>query len=125
MECPLCGRETQHSGGSAGLVRDYCLACGWEQWAAADPALPSTGPVHEYEYALHWASAAGPTAAELAALRRIVPGLEVTSLGALRAEVSGRGSWDLGDARGLDLERIREAAGRAGLRLERRPKNAS
>ena len=125
MECPICRRETQHAGGSAGLVRDHCPACGWEQWAVADPALPSQGPVPEYEYALHWASAAGPTTAELAALRRIVPGLDVTPLGALRDEVAGRGYWDLGEAGGLDIERVREAADREGLRLERRTKKAT
>jgi len=122
VQCPNCGQETRHEGGDAGLYRDHCPACGWEQSGIADPASPLRGPAQQYEYAVCWASAAGPTLDELAALRRIVPGLAMTALDELRHAAVGRTCWELGEARGLDMDRLRQAAKREGLRLECRVK---
>jgi hypothetical protein len=123
MQCPKCAEPTVHVGGNAGLVGDQCPACGWERWAVADPVFPWQGPVPDYAYAVYWASPSGPTTAELAVLRRIIPGLDVLALGTLRKHVTGRACWDLGPARGIDVEGLRDAATKGGLRLERRIKH--
>jgi hypothetical protein len=122
VQCPNCGQEAWHEGGDAGWVRDYCPACSWEQSGVADPARPLRGPVEHYEYAIYWASAAGPTLEELAALRRILPALGMMPLGDLRRNTVGRPCWELGEGRGLDMDRVREAATREGLRLACRVK---
>ncbi len=116
-ECPQCHSQLEHSG--AALWHDRCVQCGWEQWGVADPALPSRPP---QEYSIHWSSPAGATTADIVALRQLIPGLDSVPLSELLTKARGLPCWPLGDARGIDIERLESEARDHGLTLVARDK---
>ena len=106
----------------------FSLCWGWSDWGGrigvtiADPAPPPGPPLPEQEYAIRWASPAGPSREEVVALRNVIPGLDAVPLVALIQRLAGTALWDLGDGRGMDIERIGEAARQRGLQFVRRDK---